>query len=330
VTKDIIDERRRQVVALSVMATGSALLPTSTFAQAYPSKSIRLIVPSPPGGGSDTNARNVAAQMAVVLGQPIVIENKPGGSGVIADLVVAQAKPDGYTVLYEIFSYGVNPALRQLPFDPQKDLMPVSQILNMANILVVPASAPYKTLSEFILYARRHPGELTFASYGNGGTAHLAGEMLARDAGIKWLHVPYKGGAPAIADLLAGQVSAYFSNPVSGLPHIRSGKLRALAVTSRDRLTVLPEIPTFIEAGFRDFEVLEWNGMFVPAKTPVDIVNQLYRAVRDSLQNQDVRQRMTKVGIEPIGNTPEQFAEFLQRQFDQWSRLVKANDIKLE
>jgi tripartite-type tricarboxylate transporter receptor subunit TctC len=330
VTKDVIDAKRRGLVGFGGSALLSAVLPSTVFAQPYPSKSIRLIVPSPPGGGSDTNARNVAAQMSVLLGQPIVIENKPGASGVISDMMVVQAKPDGYTILYEIFSFGVNPALRQLPFDPVKDLIPVSQVLNMTNILVVPSSAPYQNLNEFLAYARAHPGQLTFASYGNGGTAHLAGEMLARDAGIQWLHVPYKGGAPAVADLLAGQVSAYFSNPVSGLPHIQSGRFRALGVTSKERLSSLPDIPTFTELGFKDFEVLEWNGMFVPAKTPPEIVDRLYRAIAQSLQEPSVRQRMLKAGIEPVGNTPAQFAEFLQGQFERWTKLVKTNGIKLE
>ena len=315
----------RSMLTMFVMVT---CLVSNLAAQEFPNKQIRILVPAPPGGGSDTNARLVAAHMAKTLGQSVIVENRPGASGIIADMAVVQAKPDGYTVLYEIFSFAVNPSMRAMPFDAAKDLQPVSQVLNMTNILVVPAAAPYQTLQEFLTYARAHPGELTYASYGNGGTAHLAGEMLARDAGIKWLHVPYKGGAPAVADLLAGQVSAYFANPISGLPHIQSGRLRALAITSQKRLNALPNIPTFIESGLRDFEVLEWNGMFVPAQTPAAIVQKLNEAIVQALASPEIREKMISVGIEPVGNTPNEFGAFVNAEILRWAQLVKTNDIK--
>lgn len=314
-------------------ATGGVFawaLSAAARAQDYPNRPIRIIVPSAPGGGADSNARTMAAAMSQILGQSIVVEDKPGGSGIIADMAVVQAKPDGYTVLMEIFSFAVNPSLRKLPFDPVKDLAPVSQVLNMANVLVVPVSAPYQNLQEFLAYARANPGKLTYASYGNGGTAHLASEMLARDAKIDWLHVPYKGGGPAVADLLAGQVSAYFANPISGIPFVTSGKLRALAVTSRKRLEVLPDVPTFIESGFKDFEVVEWNGMLVPAQTPPEIINRLHAAVVEALKEPEVHERLVRMGIEPVGNTPQEFAAFLQEQFARWAALVKSNNIRVE
>lgn len=325
-----VSVRRRDVLRTAVLGTLAGVLPMWSHAQDYPNRPIRIIVPSAPGGGADSNARTMAAAMAPILGQSIVVENKPGGSGIISDMAVIQSKPDGYTVLMEIFSFAVNPALRKLPFDPVRDLAPVSQVLNMANLLVVPVSAPYQNLQEFLKYARENPGKLTYASYGSGGTAHLAGEMLARDAGIEWLHVPYKGGAPAVADLLAGQVSAYFANPVSGIPHVKSGRLRALAVTSRKRLEVLPDVPTFIESGFKDFEVVEWNGMFVPAQTPPEVISRLHSAVVEALANPEVRERMVRAGIEPVGNTPRQFAAFLQEQFARWDALVRSNNIRVE
>lgn len=325
-----ISMQRRQLLRAAAGGAVALALPIATQAQDYPSRPIRIIVPSAPGGGADSNARTMAAAMSQILGQSIVVEDKPGGSGIIADMAVVQAKPDGYTVLMEIFSFAVNPSLRKLPFDPVKDLAPVSQVLNMANVLVVPVSAPYQNLQEFLAYARANPGKLTYASYGNGGTAHLASEMLARDAKIDWLHVPYKGGGPAVADLLAGQVSAYFANPISGIPFVTSGKLRALAVTSRKRLEVLPDVPTFIESGFKDFEVVEWNGMLVPAQTPPEIINRLHAAVVEALKEPEVHERLVRMGIEPVGNTPQEFAAFLQEQFARWAALVKSNNIRVE
>ena len=328
--KNLRSMRRRQMLLAATGGAFSAALPLTVRAQDYPNRSIRIIVPSAPGGGADSNSRTMAAAMSQILGQSIVVENKPGGSGIISDMAVIQSKPDGYTVLMEIFSFAVNPALRKLPFDPVKDLAPVSQVLNMANVLVVPVSAPYQNLQEFLAYARANPGKLTYASYGNGGTAHLAGEMLARDAKIDWLHVPYKGGAPAVADLLAGQVSAYFANPISGIPFVKAGKLRALAVTSRKRLEVLPDVPTFIESGFKDFEVVEWNGMLVPAQTPPEVINRLHAAVVEALKDPEVHERLVRAGIEPVGNTPQEFAAFLQEQFIRWDGLVKSNNIRVE
>jgi len=328
--KNSISIIRRELLLAMTGGAIAAALPLAVRAQDYPNRPIRIIVPSAPGGGADSNARTMAAAMSQILGQSIVVENKPGGSGIISDMAVVQSKPDGYTVLMEIFSFAVNPALRKLPFDPVKDLAPVSQVLNMANVLVVPVSAPYRNLQEFLAYARANPGKLTYASYGNGGTAHLAGEMLARDGKIDWLHVPYKGGAPAVADLLAGQVSAYFANPISGIPFVKSGKLRALAVTSRKRLEVLPDVPTFIESGFKDFEVVEWNGMLVPARTPPEVINRLHAAVVEALKDPEVHDRLVRAGIEPVGNTPQEFAAFLQEQFARWDGLVRSNNIRVE
>ena len=266
---------------LLLQAGTVAALPVAARAQApaaYPTKPIRLVVPYSPGGGADGNARLLAQSMGTLLGQQIIIDNKPGASGVIGDMAVIQSPADGYTLLFDTFPYAVNAVLRKLPFDPVKDLVPVSQAINMPNILLVPASAPYKTFKEFLAYAKANPGKLSFASYGAGGTAHLAGEMLKRDAGVDWLHVPYKGGAPAITDLLAGQVSAYFANPVSGLGYVQAGKLRALAVTGKKRMAALPEVPTVIESGFPDFEIVEWNGFFAPAATPPAVTQEIARA----------------------------------------------------
>ncbi|MES2183697.1 MAG: tripartite tricarboxylate transporter substrate binding protein [Pseudomonadota bacterium] len=318
---------------LLLIAGAAATLPIAARAQApaaYPTKTIRLVVPYSPGGGADGNARLLAQSMGTLLGQQIIIDNKPGASGVIGDMAVIQSPADGYTLLFDTFPYAVNAVLRKLPFDPVKDLVPVSQAINMPNILLVPANAPYKTFKEFLAYAKANPGKLSFASYGAGGTAHLAGEMLKRDAGVDWLHVPYKGGAPAITDLLAGQVSAYFANPVSGLGYVQAGKLRALAVTGKKRMAALPEVPTVIESGFPDFEIVEWNGFFAPAATPPAVIDRVSATVREAIRQPEVQKRLLALGIEPVGNTPKEFGVFLQGQIARWAALVKSNHITVE
>ena len=304
--------------------------PGAARAQAYPVRPIHVFVPYAAGGGADANARLLAPPMDKQLGQTLIVENRPGASGIIAASAVLQAPADGYTMLFDTFPYAVNAVLRKLPFDPVKDLLPVSQAINMPNILVVPAAAPYKTLKELIDYAKAHPGTLNFASYGAGGSAHLAGEMLKRDAGIEWTHIPYKGGAPAITDLLAGQVSAYFANPVSGLAYVQAGKLRALATTGATRMAALPDVPTMKESGLPNFEVIEWNGFFVAKGTPQAIIDRLSTAVRQAVAQPEVRQRMLAMGIEPVGSTPQEFASFLQAQIARWAALVKANHITID
>ncbi len=307
--------------------------PTITFSQTtntFPNKGIRIVVPYPPGGGADSNARLIAQKISIQLGQPIVIDNRPGASGVLGAELVLQSRADGYTLLFDTFPYAVNAVMRKLPFDPIKDLLPVSQAINMPLILVVPTSSAYKSIKELIDEARSHPGKLDYASYGAGGAAHLAAEMLKREAAIDWVHVPYKGGPPAVSDLLAGRVSAYFANPVSSLSYIRAERLRALATTGRSRISILPEIPTMIESGYKDFEVTEWNGLFTPVGTPPTVIKQLSQAVQEALENPDTRSRLLKMGIEPVGNSPEQFATFLKGQIERWSSLIKSNGIRAD
>ena len=324
---------RRRVVLGGLAAAAGTLGLQGAWAQAgagFPAKPIRIVVPYAAGGGADGNARLLAQAMTAGLGQTMVIENKPGASGIIAAQSVVQSPADGYTLLFDTFPYAVNAVLRKLPFDPVKDLLPVSQAINMPNLLVVPASAPYKTLKELVDYAKANPGKLNYASYGAGGTAHLAAELLRRESGIDWVHVPYKGGAPAITDLLAGQVSAYFANPVSGLSYVKAGRLRALATTGQQRMAALPEVPTFKESGYPNFEVLEWNGFFAPAGTPPAVIDRLSAAVRDATRTPEVQQRLAALGIEPVGSTPKEFATFLQGQISRWGALVKAANITVD
>jgi tripartite-type tricarboxylate transporter receptor subunit TctC len=305
-------------------------VPVAVHAQAYPSRPIRLVVPYSAGGGADNAARILAARLTTTLGQTVVIDNRPGGSGMIGAQAVATAPPDGYTVLYDASAFAVNPALRKMAFDPAKDLVPVSLAVTVPNILVVPPSAPYKTVQEFVDHARKHPGEMTYASYGAGSAAHLIGELLKNQAGIDLLHVPYKGGAPALTDVMGGQVNSYFANAASGMGYVKSGKLRALAVTSAKRMPSMPDVPTLAESGFKNFEVLEWNGFFVPKGTPKEVVARLSSEIRTATMDPATREKLSGLGLDPIGSSPEEFAKFIQAEMARWAALVKSNNITVE
>jgi tripartite-type tricarboxylate transporter receptor subunit TctC len=307
-----------------------ACAPAMALAQAYPSKPLRLVVPYSPGGGADNAARILAIRLSTTLGQTVVIDNRPGGSGMIGAQAVAQAEPDGYTVLYDASAFAVNPALRKMAFDPAKDLMPVSLAVTVPNIFVVPPNAPYKTVQEFVDYARKNPGKLTYASYGAGSAAHLIGELLKARAGIDLLHVPYKGGAPALTDLMGGQVDSYFANAASGMSYVKSGKLRALAVTSGKRMAAMPDVPTLAESGFKDFEVLEWNGFFVPKGTPDEVVARLAKEVQAAVKDPATRQKLEGLGLDPVGSTPQEFGKFVQAEMARWAGLVKTNRITVD
>jgi tripartite-type tricarboxylate transporter receptor subunit TctC len=307
-----------------------ACAPAMALAQAYPSKPLRLVVPYSPGGGADNAARILAIRLSTTLGQTVVIDNRPGGSGMIGAQAVAQAEPDGYTVLYDASAFAVNPALRKMAFDPAKDLVPVSLAVTVPNIFVVPPNAPYKTVQEFVDYARKNPGKLTYASYGAGSAAHLIGELLKARAGIDLLHVPYKGGAPALTDLMGGQVDSYFANAASGMSYVKSGKLRALAVTSGKRMAAMPDVPTLAESGFKDFEVLEWNGFFVPKGTPDEVVARLAKEVQAAVKDPATRQKLEGLGLDPVGSTPQEFGKFVQAEMARWAGLVKTNRITVD
>ncbi|WP_423197307.1 MULTISPECIES: tripartite tricarboxylate transporter substrate binding protein [unclassified Cupriavidus] len=312
-----------------LLAALAACVPLLASA-AYPDRPIRMIVPYSAGGGADNTARVVAQQMSQAMGQQIVIDNRPGAAGVIGEEAVAKATPDGYTVLYDASAFAVNPSLRKLSFDPLKDFIPISLVATAANILVVPPSAPYQTIESFLEYARKHPGKLTFASAGAGSGSHLAGELLNAKAGIDLLHVPYKGGAPALTDVMGNQVSSYFGNVASTLNYANSGKLRALAVTSLKRNPGLPDTPTLAEKGLKDFEVLEWNGIFVPRGTPDEVVQRLAKEVQAAVANPKVSARLRELGLEPVGNSPQQFGQFVQKEATRWGALVKARNIRAE
>ena len=327
---------RRFGLALSMMACAAFVMtvgvPALAADESFPTKPIRLIIPYSPGGGADNTSRTVAAKMSELLGQNVVVENRPGASGTLAESLVAQAPADGYTLLYDTFAFSINASLRKLSFDPIQALQPVSLVATAAMIFAVHPSVPATDLNGFIAHARANPGKLTYASFGMGSSAHLATEWLSGAADINMLHVPYKGGAPALVDLVGGQVDAYFANASSGLPHVRSGKLRALAVSSADRLNTLPDVPTVRESGIADFEVLDWHGIFLPRATPPAIVERVARAIREATADPATAQRLLDMGIQPakLHQTPASFDTFIKGQMQRWTKLVKDRNIPLE
>jgi tripartite-type tricarboxylate transporter receptor subunit TctC len=318
---------KRQVLqAIAALAASAPLLAWA----AWPEKPIRMVVPYAAGGGADNTARIVAQQMAIGLGQQIIIDNKPGAGGVIGADSVAKSAADGYTVLYDASAFSVNPSLRKLPFDATKDFIPVSLVATAPQILVVPETAPYKTVAELLDFARKNPGKLSFASAGGGTGSHLAGEALNDQAKVNLMHVPYKGGAPALTDVMGEQVSAYFGNAASTLGYVKSGKLRALAVSSSKRVSALPDTPTLAESGLPGYNVVEWNGVFLPKGTPPEIVQRLGKAVQAAVNEPKVKDKLLQLGLEPAGTTPEAFAKFVQAEMARVGALVKARNIKVD
>ncbi|CAG9184924.1 tripartite tricarboxylate transporter substrate binding protein [Cupriavidus pampae] len=313
----------------NAMAILAAITPALAMA-AFPDKPIRMVVPYSAGGGADNTARIVAQKMGELLNTTIVIDNKPGAGGVIGADVVAKAPADGYTVLYDASAFAVNAALRKLPFNPVSDFIPVSLVATAPQILVVATNAPYKTVADLIAAAKKAPGKLTFASAGAGTGSHLAAEMFDDQAKIELLHVPYKGGAPALTDVMGGQVATYFGNSASTLQYVTGGKLRALAVTSKHRVGALPNTPTMAESGMPNYEVLEWNAVFLPKGTPPDRVQAIANAVQQAVADPAVKAKLQQAGLDPVGNTPQAFKAFLQTESARWHELVKARNIRVE
>jgi tripartite-type tricarboxylate transporter receptor subunit TctC len=309
---------------VATMALG--LLAGGAQAQTYPSKPIRLVVPFPPGGTTDILARTVGQKMTENWGQPVVIDNRPGAGGNIGSDLVAKAAPDGYTLLMATIStHAINVSLyKNLPFDSVRDFAPVSRIGTLPNILIVHPSVPVKSVKELIELAKSKPGELNFASSGVGTSLHLSGELFNSMAGVKLVHIPYKGSSPALADLLGGQVKIMFDNLPSALPHVKAGKLKPLAVTSAKRATVLPEVPTVIESGLPGFEVTSWFAIFVPAKTPTEIVAKLNGEIVKILNSGDVKEKLAQIGVDPAPTTPEALAAFAKAETEKWGKVVKA------
>jgi tripartite-type tricarboxylate transporter receptor subunit TctC len=313
-----------------VMATfAGCLLAAGLGAQAQQGNAIRLIVPLAAGGGGDIVARLIASKMQAVLGQPVVVENKAGGATVVGSDLVAKAPADGQTLLMATSSHVVNPSLLKLPYDPVKDFSGVSLIATSPLMLVVNSKSTAKTLPELIAQAKTHPNGMTFASSGLGGLPHLSGELFAHLAGLKLVHVPYKGSAPAEVDLMGGQVDMYFASPSSAAPHVQSGKLRALAVTGKARSPAFPDLPSMSEH-VPKFESGTFYALVAPAGTPQATLDRLSAAVKKATEMPDVKQKMDEIGADVVASSPADTMKFLEEQIRQWEGVVKSANIKAD
>jgi len=316
---------------LLAAALGACVVSASAQ-QAYPNKPIRLIVPFPPGGGTDIVARLVSSKLQDTLKWTVIIDNRPGAGGNIGVDLAAKSPADGYTVVMgQTSNLAVNPTLySKLPYNPIKDFVPVTTVATAPLVLVVAANSPYKTLADVVSAAKAKPGDITFASPGNGTVAHLTGELLQKAAGIKLQHVPYKGSTQAINDLMGGSVQLYMSSVPSAMSQIKSGKIRPLAVTSEKRSDDLPQIPTINESGYKGFNAVTWFGLLVPAGTPAPIVSRLNTEVNKVLQMKDLQQKIGAEGGDAQGSTPEEFAGLLKTDIVKWGQVVKESGAKID
>jgi len=313
-------------LALAVLVAGAEAADT------YPSKPIRFVVAFPPGGGTDLVARTIAPRLAERLAQQVVVDNRPGAGGNLGTEIVAKSAPDGYTMLMgSVGPLAINASLfARMPFDPLKDLAPVTLAASTPNMLVIHPSLPAATVHELIALARARPGAINFASSGQGTPAQLAGELFNSMAGVKMVHVPYKGAAPALADLLGGQVQVMFSTMPPALPHVAAGRLRALAVASLKRSPAAPELPTVDEAALPGFEATTWHGVMVPAGTPEALVVKLNRDIVAVLRTPDVIERLSSQGAETIGSTPQAFAAYIKTETAKWAKVIRESGTKAE
>lgn len=314
-----------------VLVTASMVIGMSAAHAQWPDKPIKLVVPYPAGGAADNTARIMAQHLGERLKQQIIVDNRPGASGTIGAAYVAKAPADGYTLLLDATSYAVNPSLfPKLSYDPAKDLAPVSLIMQVPLLMLVPANSPYTSVASFVKAAKEKPGKITFASAGTGGAQHLAAELFAQSEKISMTHIPYKGGAPALTDLIGGQVDLMFSATTASGTFVKSGKLKPLAITSSKRLDGFPQVPTVAESGVKGFEVNEWNGLFAPADTPKPILARLEEETRIVVASPAVASRFAELGVQGVGSSSKDFAAFVKSETAKWSSVIKAGSIKVD
>ena len=319
--------RRRFVQA----ASASLFLPRLALAQSFPSKPIRYIVPVAAGGGNDMIARVVGERWGKALGEPFVVDNQSGGGGVVACQITARAAPDGYTLMQGyVATHGTTPATRKVSYDAIKDFTPIGMIGATPNVLAVNANVPAKTVAEFIDYVKKNAGTVSYGSAGPGSLTHMTMELFKHETGINILHVPYRGIAPAITDLLGGQTQAMFPGLAAALPHLRSGKMRALAVTGKQRSAQLKDVPTMDELGFKDFDAMQWYGSVGPAGMPADIVRRLNETQVAVLKAPDLVEKLAGEAVEPWPMSPEQFGQYIRAEITRWTALAKARNIQLQ
>ena len=313
-------------------AAGIAALPAPTCAQPYPSKPIRLVVPFPPGGSLDVVARAIGQKLGDAWGQPVIVDNRPGAGGNIGADLVAKSAPDGYTILEGALStHAVNVSLyARMPYDPVKDFVPITLVAVTPNVLVVNPSLPVNSVAELIAYAKANPGKLSFGSGSNGSAGHLAGELFKTEAGVDMVHIPYKGGAPALQDLLGGQIQLMFDNLANSMQHVRAGKLKALAVTTARRSSLVPDLPTLAETGLPGFDIYTWWGFMAPAGTPRSIVAKWNAEVRRILNTPEMKTFFAQQGAEPSPTSTEQFAALIQSEIPKYAKIIKDSGAKVD
>jgi tripartite-type tricarboxylate transporter receptor subunit TctC len=323
---------RRRFVGLTAAAIAApSILPCRAAGADWPVKPVRVVVPFTPGGSTDITARLVSNRLQEVWGQSVVVENKPGAGGNIAADMVAHSDPDGYTIFISGPGMATNQFLyAQLSYDSVVDFAPVTMLITQPNLMCVPNSSPAKSVQEFIVYCNDNRGKVTYASSGNGTTLHLSGELFKRLAKVEMTHIPYRGGAPAINDLIPGRVDVIFDNMPSILQHAKAGSLRALAVTTKERVSVVPEIPTIAESGVPGFDVFSWFGFFVPAKTPQDVIARINADTNAALAYAPVKSRFEELGAVPKGSTQAELAAFLKSEIDKWGPVIREAKIRVE
>lgn len=315
----------------SLLLTAALLAGAHAYAQNYPAKPITLVVTYPPGGTVDAVARIIAPKLSAQLGQPIVVDNRGGAGGMIGGSLVAKSAPDGYTLMLDASNHSQNPALRsRMQFDTMKDFAPISLLVKVPNLIVVNPSYRVKSVKELISLAKANPGTINYASAGNGSSPHLAAELFDMMAGTEMVHVPYKGGGPAMVDVISGQVPLFFSSMASAMSYVKSGKLRPVAIAAKQRSAALPNIPTVAESGLPGYEMYEWNAMFAPAGTPKPIIDKLSREIAIALKDPEVNGRLQSIGADVVGSTPNELEQFRKAELEKWLDLGKKRKIQID